>query len=226
MKISKRLEAVANLVSPNRIIVDIGTDHGYVPIYLISHNIINKAVAADVGEGPLSRAVNNIKAYGLEGKIKTILSDGFKNVPKDDIDTAVIAGMGGDLIVNILSVCDYVKDLDELVLSPHKHADLVRLKLKELKFEIVEEKMIKDEGKFYPIIKAINSKNNPDGVYCADEVEVNFGPVLLKQKDEVLKEFLETEYNKFINFKKKTKNDEPVLDAKIALLKQGLDRVL
>ena len=94
MELSKRLMAVACLVTPGNRLADVGTDHGYIPIYLIKENRIPHAIAMDVNRGPLLRAQEHIRMEGLEERIETRLSDGMKMLLPTEADTVVIAGMG------------------------------------------------------------------------------------------------------------------------------------
>ena len=214
--LSKRLKTVANLLTPCEKVADVGTDHGYVPIYLVQENICKFAYAMDVNEGPLAIAKSNIKEAGLEDQIETILSDGFDSFGDRKADAIIIAGMGGDLIVDILSRAR-AYSLNEMILSPHKRADLVRKFLSNSGYKISDEKMVEDAGKYYPIIKA----NKGEG-YC-NQVQLEFGPVLLKNKDETLKEYLDIEYQKFSRIKNGLEKEDKELDKKLELIKKGLN---
>ena len=101
MQLSLRLSAIADLVTEGNRLVDVGCDHGYLPVYLIFEKKIPQAIAADVGKGPLSRAREHIHQYGLDNYIETRLSDGLKEIGKEEGDTLVIAGMGGPLMEKI-----------------------------------------------------------------------------------------------------------------------------
>lgn len=190
--LSKRLKAVADMVTEGNIAADIGTDHGYVPIYLIKNNISKKAYALDINEGPLKMAAKNIRLEGLSDKITTVLSDGMEQM-KDNMDESVIiAGMGGDLIVDILSRGSRIKGIKELVLSPHKRIDLVRKFLSQNCWEIIKEDMVMDGGKYYTIIKAVKGQNTE-----YTDVELLYGKYLLETKNQVLKQYLKKENEKF-----------------------------
>lgn len=102
MRISKRLEAVASFVSNNEVVLDVGTDHGLLMIYLIKNKIIERGYASDLREGPLKSAQQNVELFGLNNKIQLLLSDGL-NKMSDDVTTIIIAGIGGELISKILS---------------------------------------------------------------------------------------------------------------------------
>ena len=103
MQLSKRLSAVAGLVTRGNRLVDVGCDHGYLPVYLYLNHMIPSAIAMDVRPGPLSRAEEHIAQYGLGEYIETRLSDGLAALGTDEGDTLVIAGMGGPLMERILT---------------------------------------------------------------------------------------------------------------------------
>ncbi|MCR5429914.1 MAG: class I SAM-dependent methyltransferase [Eubacterium sp.] len=214
--LSKRLKTVADLVTPCDKVADVGTDHGYVPIYLVKENIARFCYAMDVNEGPLTIAKSNIASEGLEDKIETLLSDGFDSFGDREADTVIIAGMGGDLIVDILTRAKSY-EFKELILSPHKRVDLVRKYLMEGGYEIIDEIMIEDAEKYYPVIKACKGEAN------YSDVELEFGPKLLSNKDETLKAFLDKEYDKFSKIKDSLKEDNADVDEKLKIIKEGLN---
>lgn len=210
MQLSNRLLNIADMVTPDNRLVDVGTDHGYVPIYLLQKGVINEALAMDINKGPLEHANKHILEAGLENNVKTRLSDGLKEYNKGEGDTILIAGMGGALVVKILSQSiDKLEGIKELVLSPQSEIFLVREFLQKANFKIVDEKMVYDDEKYYTIIKAVPGE---DGNTYA-EWEMNYGYKMLEKKDEVLKEFLEREY----------KNYKKILDS---LNKQTSDTVI
>ncbi len=190
--LSKRLKAVADMVTEGNIAADIGTDQGYVPIYLIKNNISKKAYALDINEGPLKMAAKNIRLEGLSDKITTVLSDGMEQMKDNMAESVIIAGMGGDLIVDILSRGSRIKGIKELVLSPHKRIDLVRKFLSQNCWEIIKEDMVMDGGKYYTIIKAVKGQNTE-----YTDVELLYGKYLLETKNQVLKQYLKKENEKF-----------------------------
>ena len=102
MQLSIRMQAVADMVTPGGRIADIGTDHGYVPIYLVEQNKTDHAIAMDVRKGPLARAGENIVRFGCSDRIETRLSDGLAMLKPGEADTVIIAGMGGLLTIRIL----------------------------------------------------------------------------------------------------------------------------
>ena len=119
MELSKRLNAVASLVTEGYRLADIGTDHAYIPIFLAGTGRISEAIAMDVNRGPLLRAEENIRAHGLQAKIETRISDGFAALREGETDSAVIAGMGGPLMIRILREgSGIVRSLKECILQP------------------------------------------------------------------------------------------------------------
>ncbi len=156
MGISKRLKTIADLVTPGRVIADIGTDHGYVPIYLLRNDICPKALACDLSAGSLAKAKENADFFHLSDRIECRLSDGFDKIIPGEVNAAVISGMGGILMTRILSDAkEHLEYIEELVLSPHRDAGLVRIFLADNGFEIVSDIIFEDKGKNYVIIKAL-----------------------------------------------------------------------
>lgn len=157
MQLSKRLKSVADFVTEGNRVADIGCDHAYTSIYLMENQIASHVIAMDINKGPLERAKKNIKLAGLESYIETRLSNGADKLEPEEVDTILIAGMGGNLMVNILSNRKPVIDeVSELILQPQSEIFLVRKYLEEIGFDIIEESMLIDEGKYYVIIKAVN----------------------------------------------------------------------
>lgn len=200
MEVSKRLQRIAGFVTWNHTVADIGTDHGYLPVYLIKEGISKKVLAMDIGKGPLKSAEKTIASYGLADCIETRLSDGLAGLQQGETDTIVIAGMGGELVCGILGrEIEKAKAAKELILSPQSEIFKVRAFLREHGFTIVKEDMLVDEGKFYVIMKAI-----PEEVTeAADEdwyfVTDRYGKLLLQAKHPILREFLEKEKKGFQN---------------------------
>ena len=160
MSISKRLKLIANLVTIGNRVADIGTDHGYVPIYLLRNNISPYAIAADISVSTLEKAKENVKRAGLNEKIDCRLSDGFKAINKDECECAIIAGMGGILIDKILRD-DIEKTLsfDEIILAPQRDVGLIHKFAEEFGCSIIFDNTILDKTKYYNIIKLKICKN-------------------------------------------------------------------
>lgn len=188
------MKAVADMVTPGNILADVGTDHGYVPIALVKEQVVPSAIAMDLREGPLKRAKEHIIQFGLEKKIQTRLSDGVLALQPNEAQSILIAGMGGELVIHILtqgeSVCHAA---EELILQPQSDLGKVRKFLRDNKYRIVAENMVFEDGKYYPMMKVVSG--------VADRVSEDvqeiydlYGPLLLQNKNPVLISFLERQY--------------------------------
>lgn len=187
MRISDRLIKVAQMITPDRRVADIGTDHGYVPIYLMQHGLAKHVIAMDVKEGPLAKARENIRLCGLEDVIEVRLSDGFEKLQSGEVESVCISGMGGELMKKLLLNGRHVTEsIEEFVLSPHSEISLVRAYMHEMGHMIIEEEMLKDDGKFYTILKTARGS---EPVYTA--LENRYGRQLLKKREPVFMAFLE-----------------------------------
>lgn len=220
VKLSKRLSALAELVTPGNRLADVGTDHGYIPVFLCQTEVIPSAIAMDINEGPLQRAGSHIAEYHLEDRIQTRLSDGLHKLLPGEADTILIAGMGGGLMQRILSEGGQALDgVSELILQPQSEIPGMRRFLRNHGFLIVDENMIEEDGKFYPMMKVhrldermhdsggsiqksdkkirVNDEvRKSDEIFPAlrmQELEDQFGPVLLKNRNPVLLIWLKRE---------------------------------
>lgn len=155
MELSKRLQTVANAVTPGSRVADVGTDHGYVPIYLVERGLCPGAIAMDVNEGPLARAEEHIRAEGLSDRIQTRKSDGLAALAPEETDAVVIAGMGGALMCRILQdATAFLEAGRELILQPQSEWFKVRRLLSASGYRITQEWFLEEEGKYYVVIKA------------------------------------------------------------------------
>jgi len=199
MQLSKRLQAVADLVTPGSRVADVGCDHAYTSIYLVENKISPYVIAMDINQGPIDRAKENIKKYGYENKISTRKSDGLEKLNIGEVDTVLIAGMGGGLTVQILTQHrDRMAGIKELVLSPQSEIYLVRELMQDIGFFITNENMIKEEGKYYVMMKAQASTDVTDTrpYHLLNKEHAYFGRLLLERKHPILKEFLEKELDR------------------------------
>ena len=148
-----RLQKCADFVRQNVRLADIGSDHGYLPIWLMLSQRVSAAIAADIGEGPLSAARSNAEKYHV--CIKTVLSDGFACVLPDEVDDAVIAGMGGHMIASIIGAAPWLKDSSKrLILQPMTAMIELREYLFSNGFEILREEAVTDDKKVYSVMLA------------------------------------------------------------------------
>ena len=190
MELSKRLQAVADLVSDGMTVADVGTDHGYIPIYLLQSGKSPRAIAMDVNEGPLLRAKEHIGVYGLSERIDVRLSDGVKKLIPGEVECVVIAGMGGALTIRIMDEGkELFQSLSEFVLQPQSELWKVRKYLCENGYCITAEDMVIDDGKYYPMMKVIKGQ-----APAYDAVELRYGKKLIEKKNPVLLQFLEREH--------------------------------
>lgn len=155
--IDNRLKVCADMVSGNGIVCDVGTDHAYLPAYLIENNICDYVIASDINEGPLKFAQQTIIKYHIEDKIRLLKSDGLKNIPSENVSDVVIAGMGGETIAEIISGTQWLKSGVNLVLQPMTRAGYLRKWLYNNGFEIAEEKAVIQDRFIYTAIRAFYS---------------------------------------------------------------------
>ena len=196
MRLSKRLQTIADFVKKGAVVADIGTDHAHIPIYLIKNNIISKAYACDINKGPLEKAKENIENFGVSENIVLRLSNGLDKMSNKEADTIIIAGMGGELIIDILERGkSFFNKKNTFILSPHTKTDEVRDYLLRKGFEILKEDMCIDEGKFYTVMEGRYTENK----LMYSEAELLYGKYLIENKHPVLLEFLKKEEEKYIS---------------------------
>ncbi len=153
MKLDSRLTSIANLVRKCKIFADIGTDHAYLPVYLVKNGIANKAIAADLRVGPLDNAKEAVISYGLTEQIELRLSDGLDNFEEHEVEEIVVAGMGGLLISQFIERTHWLKNEDiHLILQPMTHVEELRKTLFDNGFAIDEEIIAEDDDKLYIIL--------------------------------------------------------------------------
>lgn len=188
------MNAVATMVTPGNVLADVGTDHGYVPIALVQQEKIPRAIAMDINKGPLQRANAHIAMCQLEDYIETRLSDGVEALQAGEADSILIAGMGGDLVIHILSegmeVCRKAK---ELILQPQSELGKVRQYLREHLFQIVDEDMVIEDGKYYPMMKVVPVEEDNFWKHLPEETIPPcdmYGPLLLKNGNPSLRKYL------------------------------------
>lgn len=198
MQLSLRLLAIADMVTEGNRLTDVGCDHGYLPVYLIQQKKIPSAIAMDVRKGPLSRAQEHIRQYGLEEYIETRLSDGLEGQKAGEGDTLVIAGMGGPLMERILTDGKSVRDsFSELILQPQSDIPHFRRFIQSQGWVIAEEKMVEEDGKFYPMMRVVPGENmqirSEEEEAAPYTVQEAFGAFLLQEKNPVLYRYLQRE---------------------------------
>lgn len=151
---SKRLKKVADYIDSTDAVIDVGCDHGYLAIYLKKEKKLPVVIATDIKESALSSARNNIKKANLESEIKTLVSDGLKSVPLNEIDTIIIAGMGAHTILNILTSSD-LSNIKKIVLASNNDYPLLRNSMQKYPFVLKEEALVEENNHFYFIMKYV-----------------------------------------------------------------------
>ena len=150
---NRRLDAIAALVRDGKGLVDVGTDHGQLPVQLARRGYPGALFASDIREGPLAAARRTAAEADLSARIRFLLCDGLALCPPEEIDTIVIAGMGGDMIVKILDEADWCMDARcRLILQPMTKGEVLRYWLVHNEFEIESETLVEDGGSLYQIL--------------------------------------------------------------------------
>lgn len=192
MDISKRLEMVASFVNEDAFLMDVGCDHALLDIYLYNNRKKINIIASDVNELPLEMALNNLKKYNLEKKIKLIRQNGIENIDRN-IDTIVLSGMGTSTILDILFKNPLkLKNVSNIIISSNNDCFILRKTMVNNGFYIKDERIVFENGKYYPII--LFNKGFKD----YNDFMLKYGPILLSNKDVVF-----IDYIKYLITKKK-----------------------
>ncbi|UBK68228.1 tRNA (adenine(22)-N(1))-methyltransferase TrmK [Clostridium perfringens] len=196
MELSKRLKRIAEHVDKCESVADIGTDHGYIPIYLVKEGICKKAIASDINKGPIEKAKVNVAFEGVSNKVKCLLGPGLNPLKVGEVNGVILAGMGGNLTRDILLAdMDKVKKYDFIILQPAQNPEVLREFLYKNDYEIIDEDLIKDEGRFYELFKVKYNENSEKLVF-EDELEYEVSPLLRKKNHQLFKEFIEEKINR------------------------------
>lgn len=201
MKLSKRLEFIASHIDKVIALSDIGTDHGYIPLYALNNELCEKAIASDINKDPLDKAKLNALLEGMGDELEFRLGSGLQVLKSGEVQAVVIAGMGGVLIKDILEKdIKKVDNFDYLILQPAQNPELLREYLYTSDYEIISEDLCKDEGKYYELFKV---KRKAGEATILDNIYYEVSPKLLMGKHPLIKEYLESKvegYNKILGF--------------------------
>ena len=202
IKLSKRLLAVASHIEEGAIVADIGSDHAYLPTYLVQKEIIQKAVAGEVVKGPYETAKKSVYRHGVSDRITVRLADGLFAIEENDgIDTVTIAGMGGSLIASILEKGnERLQHVNRLIVQPNLHAKAIREWAVSNNWKLVNEQILKEDGKIYEILVL------EKGSASYDDLELLVGPFLLTEKNTIFREKWEEEINQWIQVLRSIEN--------------------
>ena len=180
--LSARLACCAAMVRPGAAVADVGTDHGYLAIYLLQQQIASQVIAADLRAKPLEKARQNARMAGLEEKIRFYLCDGLTEVAPDQIDTVICAGMGGDTIVHILKQASWLQNARyTLILQPQTSGNDLRRYLGTAGFRICEERLVRDGGKIYFAMRVCFGGGrplSPGEQYVSEQILASHDPLL------------------------------------------------
>ena len=216
MKLTNRLLKIASLVNKNKRVADIGTDHGYIPVYLLNEGIIDFAILADINKGPLENARKEVRRNKLEEKVELRLGSGIEVLKKGELDEVIIAGIGGILIGDLLEANKEVAhSVEKLILQPMQAQEELRQYLLNNGYEIIDECLEKEDFRMYEIIVAkYTGKNTP----VEDEIYYEVGTKLIENKDELLEEFIENKMKKYNNIIEKLGDK----DSEVVIAKRNL----
>ena len=220
--ISKRLELVASFVPKGAVLLDVGSDHAYLPIELVERGQIERAIAGEVVDGPYQSAVKNVEAHGLKEKIQVRLANGLAAFEEaDQVSVITIAGMGGRLIATILEEgLDKLASVERLILQPNNREDDLRIWLQDHGFQIVAESILEEAGKFYEILVV------EAGQMKLSASDVRFGPFLSKEVSPVFIQKWQKEADKLefalSQIPEKNLEERQVLVDKIQAIKEVL----
>ena len=196
MELSKRLKRIAEHVDKCESVADIGTDHGYIPIYLVKEGICKKAIASDINKGPIEKAKVNVAFEGVSNKVKCLLGPGLNPLKVGEVNGVILAGMGGNLTRDILLAdMDKVKKYDFIILQPAQNPEVLREFLYKNDYEIIDEDLIKDEGRFYELFKVKYNENSEKLVF-EDGLYYEVSPLLREKNHPLFKEFIEEKINR------------------------------
>lgn len=198
---SKRIEFIVSNLEKVTTLADIGTDHGYVPLLALRNDLCEKAIACDINKEPLGKAKLNAILEGIDDKIDFRLGNGFEPLEVNEVEEVVIAGMGGNLIRDILEKdLDKVKSCNYLILVPAQNPEVLREYLYKNDYEIIKEDLCFDEGIYYELFKVRKAEGHATEL---DSIYYEISPMLLRSKHPVMKEYIDfkiEDYNKILGF--------------------------
>ena len=191
MQLSIRLSAIAKCVPQGSRVIDVGTDHAYIPIYLSERGIVKSCLATDINKGPLEKARKNLAMHKISN-VHLKQTNGLEGISCDAGDVIMISGMGGYLIIDILERGkELVKSVNKLILQPQQDIDEVRRYLHSIGFKIEDEDFVQDEEKYYTIIVAVPGQECYEKAY-----EYTYGKCLIEKKIPLFKTWITEKRNK------------------------------
>lgn len=203
LTLSPRLGLIAGLVEQGSVVADVGTDHGYVPVWLLQNGIVTHAVATDIHAGPLARAKQIAANYGLLQSIRLVLCDGLQGVSPHEVDTVVIAGMGGETMISILEAAPWTRTDTRLILQPQSKQPELRAWLYDHGYRITGEHLVWDAGKLYAVLTAQSGTES-----MPDTAALYAGEAKLHSNKQLLHSYLEREGQKLAGLAEKLANSK------------------
>ncbi len=184
INLSKRLQCLADKVEIGSIVADVGTDHGYIPAWLIQKGVCERVIASDIKAGPLQTAVNTAKSAGVANRIDFRLCPGLDKYAPDEFDTAIIAGMGGETIISILEAAPWTKD-KKLIIQPQSKLPELRIWMHNNGFIITDAELVYDTGRIYLVWQVTGGHR--EGELPTAMID----PQLIEKRDMLLVPYLE-----------------------------------
>jgi tRNA (adenine22-N1)-methyltransferase len=204
MDISIRLRSIASMIDKCSCVADIGTDHGYLPVFLVKNSICSRAIASDINKGPVDKARTNVRFENCEDMIECRQGAGLMTIKPFEAECAVIAGMGGNLIRDIIEESPMVfKSLQYAVLQPVQNSEVLRKHIYEKGYRILDEELCIDESKFYEIIKVKYDNIKIE----VDEIHYEVSNILIQKKHPLLEDFINLKISKYVKILNSIKED-------------------
>lgn len=195
MELSKRLNFIVEKVEKVIALADVGTDHGYIPLYALKNNICSEAIASDINKEPLDKARLNAILEGVGDELEFRLGNGLSVLKENEVQAVIIAGMGGNLIRDILEAnTNIVNELEYLILQPAQNPEVLREYLYTNDYEIIDEDLCLDDGKYYELFK-VRRKIGENTVL--DSIYYEISPKLLMEKHPLMKEYINSKLDKY-----------------------------
>jgi tRNA (adenine22-N1)-methyltransferase len=210
MKLSKRLQLIADVIKEYKQgskLADIGTDHAYLPCYLVQNKVITHAYACDVAEGPFMSSKETIALHGLQEQVTALLGNGLDPILDRQVDMISIAGMGAHLVTEILDKHKaYLHNINIMFLQVNAKTEYLRKYLFSNNWEIIDEKMVKDAGHIYEVL-VVTRQHNKDVIYNKNDIE--FGPILTTTRPVLFKEKWKKQSSVYYNIMENLPKDHP-----------------
>lgn len=191
MNLSVRMSEIVKYVPKGSKVIDVGTDHAYVPIYLRKNKIAASVLATDVNKGPLEKAAKNIAKYKVDN-IALKHTSGLEGINYYVPDVVMISGMGGFLVIDIIKTSlELVNKVSRLILQPQHDIDEVRKYIHSIGFKIIDESMVYDAGKYYVVIVCEHGIESYENEY-----EYTYGKKLIENRQDIFKEWINMTINR------------------------------